>query len=277
MGCTQDILGHYHLTPTTTEEEILRAAEAILERRFQRGDAMTDPEAAGRILKMRLAHIGCKQLRLANSSSLVTSSSPRTVGTDMKTIALAALCLMPLLASCQGEERKPVEEKLSYCGISKATDADPCEISVYTLAAHPDYFDGKSIRVSGFYSHGLDQVLFFDRDSSENVIFKNSLALIDVPADQAPRLDRYLNKYAEIQGTFTRTFNHPGEFSPRSYGQFLGTLAVKKVGSKYDTSTPYACWDPQRDRSKDPKTVRALLGEEVCNDSPLMEPAPQPN
>ena len=57
MGCTQDILGHYHLTPTTTEEEILRAAEAILHARFQRGDTMTDPDAAGRILKMRLAHI----------------------------------------------------------------------------------------------------------------------------------------------------------------------------------------------------------------------------
>ncbi|WP_448671170.1 JAB domain-containing protein [Pseudoxanthomonas mexicana] len=57
MGCTQDILGHYHLTPTTTEEEILRAAEAILQRRFQRGETMTDPDAAGRILKMRLAHI----------------------------------------------------------------------------------------------------------------------------------------------------------------------------------------------------------------------------
>ncbi|WP_448670470.1 JAB domain-containing protein [Pseudoxanthomonas mexicana] len=57
MGCTQDILGHYHLTPTTTEDEILRAAEAILHRRFQRGDTMSDPDAAGRILKMRLAHI----------------------------------------------------------------------------------------------------------------------------------------------------------------------------------------------------------------------------
>lgn len=57
MGCARDILGHYHLTPTTTEDEILRAAEDILTRRFQRGEAITDPAAAGRILKMRLAHI----------------------------------------------------------------------------------------------------------------------------------------------------------------------------------------------------------------------------
>lgn len=57
MGCARDILGHYHLTPTTTEEEILRAAEEILTRRFRRGDALSDPQAAGRLLKARLAHI----------------------------------------------------------------------------------------------------------------------------------------------------------------------------------------------------------------------------
>jgi DNA repair protein RadC len=57
MSCARDILGHYNLTPTTTEEEILRAAEEILTRRFQRGDALSDPLAAGRVLKARLAHI----------------------------------------------------------------------------------------------------------------------------------------------------------------------------------------------------------------------------
>lgn len=57
MGCARDILGHYHLTPTTTEDEILRAAEEILTHRFERGEALTDPAAAGRILKMRLAHV----------------------------------------------------------------------------------------------------------------------------------------------------------------------------------------------------------------------------
>lgn len=56
MGCTQDILGHYRLSATTTEDEILRAAEEILTRRFQRGEQLSDPAAAGRILKMRLAH-----------------------------------------------------------------------------------------------------------------------------------------------------------------------------------------------------------------------------
>lgn len=55
MGFTQDILGHYRLSATTTEDEILRAAEEILTRRFQRGEQLSDPAAAGRIMKMRLA------------------------------------------------------------------------------------------------------------------------------------------------------------------------------------------------------------------------------
>src|SRR5690606_19052395 len=57
MACIQDLLGHYRLSPTTTEEEILRAAEEILTRRFQNDrEAITDPVKAGRIFKMRLAH-----------------------------------------------------------------------------------------------------------------------------------------------------------------------------------------------------------------------------
>lgn len=57
MGCARDILGHYNLSKTCTEEQILQAAEEILTRRFQRGEQLSDPAAAGRILKMRLAHI----------------------------------------------------------------------------------------------------------------------------------------------------------------------------------------------------------------------------
>ncbi len=55
MACTKDILGHYNLSKTTTEDEILRVAEEILTNRFQRGEQLSDPTAAGRILKMRLA------------------------------------------------------------------------------------------------------------------------------------------------------------------------------------------------------------------------------
>lgn len=54
MACTKDLLGHYSLKGCT-EEEVLRVAEEILTNRFQRGEALSDPSAAGRIMKMRLA------------------------------------------------------------------------------------------------------------------------------------------------------------------------------------------------------------------------------
>ena len=57
MSCIRDILGDYRLSSTVSEEEILRAAEEILTRRFVRGEAVTAPDSAGRILKMRLAHL----------------------------------------------------------------------------------------------------------------------------------------------------------------------------------------------------------------------------
>ena len=57
MSCTRDILGFYRLTPATTEEEILRAAEEILARRLNTGEALTDPSAAGTMLRARLGHL----------------------------------------------------------------------------------------------------------------------------------------------------------------------------------------------------------------------------
>ena len=57
MSCTRDILGFYRLTPATTEEEILRAAEEILARRLNTGEALTDPSAAGAMLRARLGHL----------------------------------------------------------------------------------------------------------------------------------------------------------------------------------------------------------------------------
>ncbi|MDH5824209.1 DNA repair protein RadC [Luteimonas sp. RD2P54] len=55
MANEKTTLAHYKLKRTCTEEDILRVAEEILAKRFERGDALTDPAAAGRIMKMRLA------------------------------------------------------------------------------------------------------------------------------------------------------------------------------------------------------------------------------
>lgn len=56
MDRTRDNPGRYPLAREVSDETILSAAEKILTRRFQRGENVSDPGAAGRILKMRLAH-----------------------------------------------------------------------------------------------------------------------------------------------------------------------------------------------------------------------------
>ena len=55
-GLVRDLLGHYHLGATLTDDDILRVAEGILEQKLMRsGEALTDPAASARYLKARLA------------------------------------------------------------------------------------------------------------------------------------------------------------------------------------------------------------------------------
>ena len=55
-GLVRDLLGHYHLGATLTDDDILRVAEGILEQKLMRsGEALTDPSASARFLKMKLA------------------------------------------------------------------------------------------------------------------------------------------------------------------------------------------------------------------------------
>ena len=55
-GLVRDLLGNYHLGATLTDDDILHAAEGILEHKLMRsGEALTDPAASARYLKARLA------------------------------------------------------------------------------------------------------------------------------------------------------------------------------------------------------------------------------
>jgi DNA repair protein RadC len=55
-GLVRDLLGNYHLGATLTDDDILHAAEGILEQKLMRsGEALTDPAASARYLKARLA------------------------------------------------------------------------------------------------------------------------------------------------------------------------------------------------------------------------------
>jgi len=55
-GLVRDLLGNYHLGATLTDDDILHAAEGILEHTLMRsGEVLTDPAASARYLKARLA------------------------------------------------------------------------------------------------------------------------------------------------------------------------------------------------------------------------------
>lgn len=51
----RDLLGHYHLGHTLTDEDILKTAEEILEQRMVREETLSDPSVSARYLKARLA------------------------------------------------------------------------------------------------------------------------------------------------------------------------------------------------------------------------------
>lgn len=57
MPLVQDILGHYRIHGTSTEEDILAAAEEILRRRQERLGSITDPTAASEWIRKRMAHL----------------------------------------------------------------------------------------------------------------------------------------------------------------------------------------------------------------------------
>jgi DNA repair protein RadC len=55
-GLVRDLLGNYHLGATLTDDDILHAAEGILEHKLMRsGETLGDPAASARYLKARLA------------------------------------------------------------------------------------------------------------------------------------------------------------------------------------------------------------------------------
>ena len=52
----RDLLGNYHLGHTLTDDDILSAAESILETKMMRnGDVLSDPSASAKFLKSKLA------------------------------------------------------------------------------------------------------------------------------------------------------------------------------------------------------------------------------
>jgi len=57
MGLVRDVLGHYEISGTAGEAEILAAAEEILWQRIQRGPAIGNPKDMENFLRVRFGHL----------------------------------------------------------------------------------------------------------------------------------------------------------------------------------------------------------------------------
>jgi DNA repair protein RadC len=55
MSIVRDLLGNYELGRTLTDDDILKAAEIILEQRMVREETLSDPSVSARYLKAKLA------------------------------------------------------------------------------------------------------------------------------------------------------------------------------------------------------------------------------
>lgn len=188
-------------------------------------------------------------------------------------LAIAALPAL-IVVSCSDTSgisakstSKQDAESYAECPGYDGTKADPCRVSLYALIAQPERYDGMYLEVAGMYVEGLDTVLFADRDSAENSILKNGIYVATDGADAADKVAKNRNRFVTLAGFFSSIKRERSEFAPRDFAQFSGKLQVDRVGSATSAPIPYACWDPKRDRTNDPMTVKALLGEKVCDDS----------
>lgn len=188
-----------------------------------------------------------------------------------KTHLLVAALFMLAAASCS--ERPDVSQAASKqsgiftnCQGYDGTKADPCRVSLHALIAQPAHYNGLYVEVAGMYVEGLDRVLFSDRDSAENSILKNGIFVAVDDADAPSELVKHRNKFVTIAGIFSSIERDRSEFAPRDFSQFSGRIQVDKLGSATSAPIPYACWDPERNRALDPRTVKALLGEKACDD-----------
>lgn len=183
------------------------------------------------------------------------------------------LLLMVMLAACSKEPGYFPDEEVAQaarsangCAGFGGSEHDPCRISMYSLIVQPAIYEGVYVQVTGMYVEGLDRVLFTDRDSAENSILKNGIFISTVTPILQIDLDRHRNKFVTLSGVFSSVARSRSEFGPRDFSQFSGTIQVDRIGNSTSAPIPYACWNPSRDRSNDPRTVKELLGEVACEE-----------
>ena len=157
-------------------------------------------------------------------------------------VAIALLTGLGLLSGCTGGARAEDDagRLAALCGGRGGTPGDPCPVSFFTLAANPDLFDGQYVRVAGYYSAGLDRLLFLDRDSADGGVVANA-ALLSMRSESEWEGSKPENLLL-VEAKFLYSPPSRGEFNvPKTRG-LLGELAEAKRVRGSAVGLSYRCW-----------------------------------
>ncbi|TKR30546.1 hypothetical protein FCE95_10545 [Luteimonas gilva] len=118
---------------------------------------------------------------------------------------VASLFLFPALASAQVETRTLTSEQvarleLPWAKVCATAVEDPEDISLIALLANPEKYEGKAVRVIGYYRSGFEQsALYLNKSDYENDVWGNGIWIEsggDIPTTAG---------YLLVSGIFTRS------------------------------------------------------------------------
>lgn len=107
---------------------------------------------------------------------------------------LAFICTAPVAA-------QPVEQLCHGVGTDKGT---VCDVSVEQLQAHPAYFDGKWVRLTGLLTTQEKPMVFNSSESLEHSITANAVALSDLDPRLEARAKKLERHWILVVGKFSK-------------------------------------------------------------------------
>lgn len=163
--------------------------------------------------------------------------------------SITCVILVVLLCSCRNQVNEGADRLNTICAGRGGEVTDPCPISFITLAANPDLFDGKYLRVSGFYMKGPDHLLFSDKESADAGVVANAVLVSSSLVDAQLSVDRN-GHYMLVAGKFLYAAPVKGEFTGSNARGLLGEMIEAQIVRGTAIGIPYECWG-HREEAKD--------------------------
>ncbi len=110
------------------------------------------------------------------------------------------------------------------------TNNDALNVSIISLIAEPEKYDGKNIRVRGFLNVEYEAMgIYLNEEDYKNCVTKNAVWLnfdYDKLGTDFKQIQRLNKKYVDIEGVFNRSYNgHFGMYS----GTIENVYAIKSI------------------------------------------------